>query len=446
MFIKLHTIADRFWNGRYFIPAVMALGLIGVVFGLNIAFMLTLAALVVFLLIFCDDLISIILPLMEIFLLAAKYFKDLTVLMDVLWYAIIPTAAAVLFHLMYYRKPFKGGRMLAPMLAVSAALLLGGVGSIPTGEYFMPISLYYVIGLGLLMTLFYCLAMGRLETERSYDRGEHLCKLLYAAGIFAAIVVFRFCLENLDRIIAKGGMVFYKPRNFLSSVMLMALPMACVYVKKNKLHLISMAVMYLGMVLTGSRSGLLFGSVMLLICGVYVYVTNKKDRWFYNILLLIVSVPIVIALVKFVPQFFSARLAEGGGFISADETRVKFIKLGISDFLQNPIFGVGMGNQKNIAIFPGIFPGCIVFYHNAVIQVFAALGLAGVGAYGWQLAKRVKLCLALRKTDYAVYGLSYLAILLMSLTNPGIFCPFPEAALLVVMFAIMEKELTNHKA
>ena len=159
--------------------------------------------------------------------------------------------------------------------------------------------------------------------------------------------------------------------------MLMALPMTCVYVKRSRWHIVSMAVMYLGMVLTGSRSGLLFGSVMLLVCFAYIYITNKKDRRFSNILLLIVSVPMIVALVKFVPQFFSARLAEGG-FISADETRVKFIKLGISDFLQNPIFGVGMGNQKNIAIFPGIFPGCIVFYHNAVIQVFAALGLVGI--------------------------------------------------------------------
>ena len=31
----------------------------------------------------------------------------------------------------------------------------------------------------------------------------------------------------------------------------------------------------------------------------------------------------------------------------------------------------------------------------------------------------------------------------MSLTNPGIFCPFPEAGLLLLIFALLENKCEN---
>ena len=35
--------------------------------------------------------------------------------------------------------------------------------------------------------------------------------------------------------------------------------------------------------------------------------------------------------------------------------------------------------------------------------------------------------------------LSYLAMLMVSMTNPGEFCPFPNAALMVMVFSMVEE-------
>jgi len=438
-FIKRQRGAEAFWNGRLYFPCIFAVTAAGLVLQLNVAVMILLAALCMYFFIFSDDLMTIAMPLMMIFLLASTFFKDLTFLMDYIPYVVTPFAAALIFQLVYYRKPYVKGRLFYPMLVVSIALALGGVGFIPLEEYTLPISFYYIIGLGGFMLFIYCLSMSRLQNERSYDRTERLAEILYYSGFAAVLTVLVFCADNLDRIIENGSLVFYKPRNFISSVLLMSMPAACVYIKKNNLHIFGILAMYIGMVLTGSRSGLLFGTALLIMCAVYVYVTNRDSRRLYNRIMLIAAIPAAYALYRLVPTLFAGRLTDGR-FISSDETRVKFIKLGIQDFLQHPIFGVGLANQQHLEIFPGIFPGCLVFYHNILVQIPASLGIAGVGAYLWQFAHRIKLALKTKNTPMFWFVLSYIGILMMSLTNPGIMCPFPESALLVLMFAVIETE------
>ena len=445
-FYKRQKEAEKLWNGRYYCIILLAITAAALILHANVPAMLLLVAVCTYFLIFSDDLLTIVMPLMLTFLLGSTYFKDLTVLMKYLPFAVIPFAAAVVFNLVKYRRPYVKGKMLYPLIAVSLALIIGGVGTIPLEEYLLPINFYYVLGLGAFMIVIYCLCLSRLQNEREYDRLERMAKILCFVGFAAVITVLVFCADNLETILRKGRLIFYKPRNFISSVLLMSMPAACYYIKnKSDWHIFSLLAMYLGMVLTGSRSGLLFGSALLLVCAVYVYVTNKKSRKLYNILLLILIVPVGYALIRFVPALYSGRLTNGS-LISADETRVKFIKLGIEDFLSHPIIGIGMSNQKNIGIFPGFFPGCLVFYHNIVIQIPASLGIVGIGAFLWQFFERVRLCVKTRRTEYFIFTMSYAGILMMSLTNPGILCPFPETGLLVLMFAMMEHFLSSKKA
>ncbi len=443
-FQKRQREADAFWNGKFYFPVLFLFTVIGLVLHINVAMMFFFIAVCIYFFIFSDDLMTIFLPLMMIFLLASTFFKDLSFLMDYFPFAVIPFALAVVFQLVYYRRPYVKGRMLYPLIAVSAALIIGGAGVIPIEEYMLPINFYYMLGLGAFMIFIYCLSMSRLQNERKYDRVERLAKILYFSGIAAVFTVLVFCADNIETIIRKGSLIFYKPRNFVSSVLLMTMPAACYYIKqKSNWHIFGMLFMYAGMVLTGSRSGLLFGTALLGICAVYIYVTNKESRRLYNRILLVSIIPIAYLIIKYVPSLYSGRLTNGH-LIDPEETRVKFIMLGIEDFFAHPVLGIGLSNQKNIGIFPGIFPGCLVFYHNIIIQIPASLGLLGVGAFLWQFSERIKLALKTRKTQYFIFTLSYIGILMMSLTNPGIMCPFPETALLVVIFAMMEHSLKEN--
>lgn len=445
MFKKLQISADKFWNSKYFIFINILAAVTGLAVKQALICMFIILAEAVFLLLFCDDMLSIAFPLFAIFLTSTEYFKDYSVLGPYMWYAIIPFAAAMIFQLVYYRKPFVKGRLLYPMLAVSLALILGGVGTIKAEDYFLPFSLYYVLGLGLGMTAIYCITVSRLQNERSYDRAERLTTILYAAGILAVLVLLVFYVQNFERFIAKGGALFYKPRNYLCTVIFLAMPPCCHYIKKNNLHLLIMAAMFATLFMSGSRSGLLIGTILLVICAVYVYATNKESRKLYNILIIIVAIFTVIVAFKFAPDIYdylySYRADEfDGKFISSNETRVQYIKLGLQDFKEHPIFGIGLGNLEHIKVFKAYFTGCIVFYHNCVIQIIGSMGLAGILAYVWLVSERVKLMWKTRKSDMMIFSLSYIGVILMSLVNPGIFCPFPEAGAVMLMFAIMERE------
>ena len=442
-FTKGQAAADKMWNGRYYLPVLMLIAVAALLTDTNLECMFIYVLIACFFLIFSDDLMSIVAPVMFTLLESVKYYRDITVLIDYMWYAIVPLALSLIFNLIYYRRPFAKGRFTWPLIAVSAALILGGCGSISVEDYFKPVSLYYTLGLGPAMLILYLLARSRLANERKYDRTERLAEILYAAGLIVVITIIVFYAANFEKFLERRSVLFYKPRNYATSVLLMCMPMCCLMVKRSNLHLIGMGLMYAAMILSGSRSGLLFGTMLLVICAVYIYVKNKDSRRLYRCIALILAVPVCFFAVKYVPELYSSRLVNGN-FISGDETRVAYIRLGTANFLSNPVFGIGIGNIKDIEVFKAIVPGCIVFYHNMVIQVISSMGILGIAAYGWHFIARAGLIWKNRRSEcFAAYGFSYLGILLMSLTNPGIFCPFPEAGLLLLIFALLENKCEN---
>ena len=442
-FTKGQAAADKMWNGRYYLPVLMLIAVAALLMDTNLECMFIYVLIACFFLIFSDDLMSIVAPVMFTLIVSVKYYRDFTVLIAYMWYAIVPLALSLIFNLIYYRRPFAQGRFTYPLIAVSAALILGGCGSISVEEYFNPVSLYYTLGLGPAMLILYLLARSRLANERKYDRTERLAEILYAAGLIVVFTIIVFYAANFEKFLERRSVLFYKPRNYATSVLLMCMPMCCLMVKRSNLHLIGMGLMYAAMILSGSRSGLLFGTMLLVICAVYIYVKNKDSRRLYRCIALILAVPVCFFAVKYVPELYSSRLVNGN-FISGDETRVAYIRLGTANFLSNPVFGIGIGNIKDIEVFKAIVPGCIVFYHNMVIQVISSMGILGIAAYGWHFIARAGLIWKNRRSEcFAAYGFSYLGILLMSLTNPGIFCPFPEAGLLLLIFALLENKCEN---
>lgn len=435
-------IASKAWNSKGFFPVMFISSLFALMTDTQLPVMYLLVAAVVLLLVFCDDLLSVVCPILCIFLLSTKYYTDYTSLVPYVPYAAVPFAIAAVFNIVYYRRPIVKGRFTMPLCAVSAALLIGGVGTISAKDYFRPTSLYYMLGLGVVMLGLYFLVNSRLENDREYDRVERMADILFTAGLVASAVVLIFYAVNLERFIEKGSVLFFKPRNYVASVLLMTLPASCLLIERRRIHLIGYAVMCLALVMCGSRSGLLFGAMIGFVSGVYICHLRRESiaehKWYNWAFLVLVAVLCYVG-VKYIPVLYSSRLVEGS-IISSSETRVSFIELGIKDFLACPINGVGLGSTKNVGIFKAIVPGSLVFYHNAIIQVIGSMGVIGVMAYCWLFGERMRLIVTNLHSKQIIFGFSYAGILAMSMTNPGIFCPFPEAALLIIMFSIAEKE------
>ena len=116
----------------------------------------------------------------------------------------------------------------------------------------------------------------------------------------------------------KGGVLFFKQRNFVTSVFLMVIPTICVLAKRSNLYLIGTALMYVAMVMTGSRSGLLFGSVLLVMCAIYIYITNKKSRRLYNLLFGCAAIWIIAAACRVYIQLFVRRYIVNKKYMSCD--------------------------------------------------------------------------------------------------------------------------------
>ena len=140
-----------------------------------------------------------------------------------------------------------------------------------------------------------------------------------------------------------------------------------------------------------------------------------------------------------VKSLYEFRLSGSGHLISGDEDRWKLLAAGVQDFLRHPLFGTGLGNTAHSAL-AAIVPGSMAFYHNLVAQVIGSMGIVGIFAYGVLIRDRFSLLLRGRKDPFVgAMLLSYLAMLMVSMTNPGEFCPFPNAALMVMVFSMVEE-------
>ena len=87
----------------------------------------------------------------------------------------------------------------------------------------------------------------------------------------------------------------------------------------------------------------------------------------------------------------------------------------------------------------GLFAG-IGDNFNSVAQVMGSMGLVGIVAYGRLLHDRIALLREGGRDPFMqALAVSYLGMVLISLCNPGEFCPFPNAAMMVMLFAQAEE-------
>ena len=128
LFKKGQTAAEAVWNSKYYLPFLLLTEFVAVFCDAALECMCFYVFLCVVFMIFSDDLLSIMPTVMFTLLTAVSYYKDFSVLTQYMWYAIVPFALALLFNLIYYRRKIVFGKLTYTYNAVSAALIIGGVG------------------------------------------------------------------------------------------------------------------------------------------------------------------------------------------------------------------------------------------------------------------------------------------------------------------------------
>lgn len=390
------------------------------------------------------DIFAMLIPSMFTYCIAIRCYNSLDDFMSIIP-IFIPLVAAFLFNIIvYFKKPCIKGSQFWPMLWVSIAVLLGGIGVISAKDYFSGASIYNMLGIGFGMLLIYCFFYAKIEHTDKYLLIEKLSQIMVVIGLFISFMIFAHYVLNVNMVIDKGGIFYIRWRNNASTILMMATPFAFYLGNKKPYTAVLAFIFYIAMLLTGSRGGMLFGSIELIMCLVMYILYDRRRRLGYVLIcvcfffIALVFLPEITSFVSSTAQRLFKVLNQfllGG---PDTETRVRHYARGVQDFCNYPVFGTGLGNLKNRDIFKSK-PGSLCWYHCAPIQVIGSFGIVGVLAFTYQFIKRNILIWKKATLFNMTIFLSYVSLELMSLVNPGIFCPMPYLLLVIIYLIVVEK-------
>lgn len=369
---------------------------------------------------------------LQLTLLLIFCYDSFSVFIQYIW--LLPVVLGGMAVYLIRKKPrFSWGASAFSLLAVSIATLLGGIGMISASDYFRPASLVFMAGLGPGLLFSYWIMKSELKTKE--DR-ESFMRDLLCWGMTAAAIVFWYMLPTVIEARAFWG---YEPpqwSNNIATMLMIALPAALAQKSRGLRHYALFFIMFVATVLAGSRGGQLFVGIELVACCLWAFCEEKnRVKKILNgacFVCICAAAVGLIVLLYYHPDIVN--------FTGKDEVRWKLFARGFEDFGKNPLFGSGIGYRGNSDLFNGK-QGTINWYHIFISQVIGGLGIAGILAWSYQLYTRACLSLRVWRTKEFGFALCYLGLFLMSMVNPGEFCPVPYAFLAVCFFAAIENRI-----
>lgn len=352
-----------------------------------------------------------------------------------LWFsyipAIIPIIPFIVAHFIIYRPRYRIGKMFFPLLAVAFAVTLGGIGITPVKDYFGLTNLYYVGMLGFGMVILYVIFYNHIGVKPDFDFRRYLTRTLLYFGAFLVymilVVYFESFIEDKPLSIQMG--------NNLSANLMITMPFAFYYSTVSRRYSMAFFCLglleYLALILSLSRGGMLFGTVMVVPCSLFaVGKAAKRDKPFLITALVLSGLVAIIALLAHLDEII-ALLA-----IKKNEARVHLYTGAVKAFLEYPLLGVGfLFNTRSY-----LPTGAIYWYHSTPFQIIGSMGLIGILAYGYYYVYRFIILWKNRKSKFNIcVALAFIGFELLALVNPGTFCPLPYVAFMTSMFAISEK-------
>lgn len=423
----------RFFLSKPFMVLCLLFGIITTVTGIEFYSIITLGLLIGFIALVCDELIATLMPFLTLCCVAIKCFDSFSVYIRVVWIGVI-AAAGVAAHFFLYPKKLKKGVLLPSSVAVTAAVMLGGVGKISLKEYFTLTSIYYMLGLGIAMVLVYVIFSSCYTSEKT-DIKEISAYVMYLICILSCVMVLAYYIVNIKKVIETGSVIEPQWRNNVSTFIMLTMPFAFYHSIKNPRCIVTAMLTMPCLLLTSSRSGLLFGGVEFVLCCVYLLQADKKAHK-RNVIIIALMLLTVIVFAGDISDFIAKTLVRFEGM--DDEPRTGLIKRAVEDFRSNPLFGRGIGYMGNRDIHPSkTFAAC--WYHSSPFQIIGSFGLAGAAAFCWQFGARCRVLAERMNTYNAAVMLAYIGILMMSLVNPGEFSPLPYEMMTILIFVLAEQ-------
>lgn len=352
-----------------------------------------------------------------------------------LWPFAIPIAFFFFSHFVLYPKKFRRSALTGGMLATSIAIVAGGVGVIYWKTYFSPTSLFYMFSLGFGMLLIYSFFYSSFDRKYEYDFADRFSKIMVEIIPVLAMCLFQEYLSRRDEFLASMSVIPFQWRNNAATLLMLAMPFAFYRAVKKYGYFFLGILSYVAIIFTGSRGGLLFGTVELGICFILLLIFDKKHR-LYNFLMLLIAIAGVIIAKKYLLEILAytiERIKDPG----ENSIRLEMFGRGINDFKRNIFNGQGLAYMGNRDVHASA-KHTLCWYHCTFIQVPASFGIVGIIAYIYLNIQRIKLFIKNISPFNLTMFVSFIGLEMMSLVNPGIFVPFPYLFTVTAYFAIME--------
>lgn len=374
----------------------------------------------------------------------SKYMLSLLIL--------IPIAVGLIFHLVYYRKKFDKGQYFYPLLLVSVALVIGGIGGCNATQYLngLPMSLFLGFGLFGLYVLFH--NYSHMDDE---NIGEYLAKIMCFVGfyLFLEVMIFyvnqNFDFTNVDlHYDMQLGVV---NSNGVAILLEMCIPLGFYLFlksegKKRYIYALIIVLEYTALFFTYSKAGIITTVLMTPFLVIYtgIKTTHKKAYWLVISLLAITVIAILIykkdAVIAIADKVID--LFKNFSFDKLDEffsTRITLYTKAIEVFLSNPLFGGSMG-----------YYGCgfehFYWYHNTILQILASMGIIGLFIFIYKYIVKFKIiCFDMKKRAFnALLFMMFLAFEFHAMFETSTFMPMP--AMTLVTFIVAMTELNNKRS
>lgn len=443
VFEKVQTKARKFLYSDIYIWLVLAIVLIAW-WAQNATFgFVTLILVSCFALVFADD----ILPLtVNIFGAVLMIYDDTVAEFVYLWPTFIPLVLAIGWFIVRNvrgKKRFVMGKMFFPQIAVSFALLIGGVGVVESGNYLDSLPICIALGLGVLLV--YLLYANFTKRDSNVLIPEYFAKVMLYIGVVIGIQLIISIIRANVPLGAWSGAYWdfgWGNRNNVATYLVICAPMG-LYLSTRKRHpfvyyLIS-AFEYVCLVMTLSRGGILFG-IIGAIAGIVLSVIKAEDRKKS-----LISLGIVIAIIgvvvgichdwaKGLVTSLMNRVTEKDDVSSG---RFDLYKEAWELFKQYPLLGGGMGHVGTNAGMKNEMG--LYWFHSTLFQIIGCMGLVGVLAYGYYYATKIYLLVKRRKSVFALFILViWIGFEGYSLIDTGTMSPYPNMMLIMVTTFLLE--------
>jgi len=434
--LKLHLVS--FFNSNYYPPVTALLVLIGHVSGLE----LYLAAINV--LLACLALISCptFKPLLTFMLtfvyqitlkhspgiptFSSYYFEGARLVL-VIFLAVALFSSIIYFLIKRVFPKIKHDTpLLLPLIILSAAFLFSGAFS---PEWSLPsflLSLVEIVGFFL---FFYMIYYG-FDGEDTQSLISHLCyvSLLCALVLIGEIAFMYLTYDNLftpDGSVVKEainlGWGIWNPIGFALCTPIPFLVFGAQRAKSRIMTAIYTAASVLtfgAAVLTLSRNALIFSALALAASFIFCAFTGKK-RTYFRIMTLIGILCVILGAAIFREKITSilSDLFERG---LSDNGRFELWRVGIENFLSNPIFGTGLFGygETDTVIAASFLP---TMAHNTVVELLSAMGIFGLISYTYYRVMSLKPFFVHPSKEKFMLLFPILIALLMSLLDNFVF-------------------------